>query len=187
MVKAIPFEPGDKARKHPDCCLYLSKSLVDAVWEDLPPEPKITLSIGSGSGLLEAILTAPGNKCIECVELETLREIDKYIAEKAMHYVSGMQSLCERAGHADAWLFVYPRDPALVSRYIERFGNGSVGKIFWLGPRQDWDDLVVKLAEQNHAAFHSPYQRHAVVGWEVYGVIEKRKDLLHLNRLIESL
>jgi len=189
MIKVIPFALGDAAEKHPDCCLYVSKTLTDAVREELPSEPKITLSIGSGSCLFEALLTAPGSQCIECVELETLRETDKYMIEEAMHYVAGMHSLCERAGHTDAWLFVYPRNPALVSRYIERFGNGRVEKIFWLGPRQDWDDLVLNLAEQSYAAFRAPYQRYnqAVVEWEVFGIIEKRKDFLHLNDFIESL
>lgn len=37
-------------------------------------------------------------------------------------------------------MFVYPRDPRLVSRYIERYGGENVEVVVWLGPRVDWVD-----------------------------------------------
>lgn len=35
-------------------------------------------------------------------------------------------------------MFVYPRDPKLVSRYIDTYGGGNLEIIVWLGPKVDW-------------------------------------------------
>lgn len=57
-----------------------------------------------------------------------------------MHVVGGGWALCPSAQHAAAWMFVYPRDPSLVTKYIQTHGDGSVEMVVWLGPRVDWGD-----------------------------------------------
>jgi hypothetical protein len=57
-----------------------------------------------------------------------------------MHVAAGAWDLYSRAKQAKAWMFVYPREPKLVARYIEMYGGGNVEVIVWLGPRVDWVD-----------------------------------------------
>lgn len=57
-----------------------------------------------------------------------------------MHVAGGAWDLYARAQQAAAWMFVYPRDPRLVSRYIERYAAENVEVVVWLGPRVDWVD-----------------------------------------------
>lgn len=57
-----------------------------------------------------------------------------------MHVAAGAWDLYSRAKQAAAWMFVYPREPKLVARYIEIYGDEGVESIVWLGPRVDWVD-----------------------------------------------
>jgi hypothetical protein len=57
-----------------------------------------------------------------------------------MHVAAGAWDLYSRAREAKGWMFVYPREPKLVSRYIETYGEGDVKIIVWLGPKVDWPD-----------------------------------------------
>ncbi|KAL2824132.1 hypothetical protein BDW59DRAFT_147881 [Aspergillus cavernicola] len=122
----------------PNCCLSLSTTLITHLSSLLPPAPNHTLSIGSGSGLLEALIThRHPNVSIQGVEVNS--SVNLYLAEQSMNVVGGTWDLYSRAGQARAWMFVYPRDPRLVRRYFERYGNG-VQAVLWLGPRADWED-----------------------------------------------
>ncbi|KAL4809191.1 hypothetical protein BDV18DRAFT_131372 [Aspergillus unguis] len=125
----------------PNCCLSLSTTLLDHVASVLPQTPDFTLSIGSGSGLLEALIThRRPNVSVEGVEVSS--SVNIYIAEQDMNVVTGTWDLLPRASQAKAWMFVYPREPKLVTKYIEAYGHGRQGAemILWLGPRADWSD-----------------------------------------------
>ncbi|KAL3469183.1 hypothetical protein BJX99DRAFT_81226 [Aspergillus californicus] len=124
----------------PNCCLSLSTTLTTHLSTLLPPKPAFALSIGSGSGLLEALIAhRHDNLSIEGVEVSS--SVNLYIAEKDMNTVAGTWDLSDRAGQAKAWIFVYPREPGLVRRYIDAYrGEGSGELILWLGPRADWED-----------------------------------------------
>lgn len=74
--------------------------------------------------------------------VEVASTVNRYIAEEDMHVVGGGWGLCPSAQQAAAWMFVYPRDPRLVTKYIETYGHDSVELIVWLGPRVDWADYV---------------------------------------------
>lgn len=74
--------------------------------------------------------------------VEVASTVNRYIAEEDMHVVGGGWGLCPSAQRAAAWMFVYPRDPRLVTKYIEAYGHDSVELIVWLGPRVDWADYV---------------------------------------------
>lgn len=125
--------------RFPDCCLSISSTLLITLTNLLPKKPSFTLSIGSGSGLLEALLTH-SNASISVEGVEVASTVNRYIAEEDMHLAAGAWDLYARAQQATAWMFVYPRDPRLVSRYIERYGPENVEVVVWLGPRVDWVD-----------------------------------------------
>lgn len=125
----------------PNCCLALSTPLLNHLASILPKTPDFTLSIGSGSGLLETLITLRyPDVSVEGVEVNS--SVNLYIAEENMNIVSGTWDLLSRASQAKAWMFVYPREPKLINKYIETYGDssGNVEVILWLGPRADWAD-----------------------------------------------
>ncbi|KAL2818326.1 hypothetical protein BJX63DRAFT_429258 [Aspergillus granulosus] len=124
---------------YPHCCLSLSTPLLTHLASLLPAHPHFTLSIGSGSGLLEALITTHHrNVRVEGVEVNS--SVNLYIEEQNMNVVAGTWDLCSRAAQANAWMFAYPREPKLVMKYIETYGAGAVSEILWLGPKMDWVD-----------------------------------------------
>ncbi|KAI0467320.1 hypothetical protein F4859DRAFT_274989 [Xylaria cf. heliscus] len=98
------------------------------------PEPALVLSIGSGTGLLEQLLddylnhdhraslssNSARNWRVEGVEVNPAVNI--YLPEDRINHVLGTWAVLEtRAREAAALMFVYPRDGALVRRYIDAF------------------------------------------------------------------
>jgi hypothetical protein len=57
-----------------------------------------------------------------------------------MNVVGGGWGLYPSAQQATAWMFVYPRDPKLITKYIDSYGDQAVEMIVWVGPRVDWAD-----------------------------------------------
>ncbi|KAF2972070.1 hypothetical protein GQX73_g1615 [Xylaria multiplex] len=103
-----------------------------------PPQSALILSIGSGTGLLEELLhdylnhgshnslSAPnhpnfiGNWRVEGVEVN--QAVNVHLPEDRISRVAGTWAVHEsRARDATALMFVYPRDGALVRRYIDEF------------------------------------------------------------------
>lgn len=125
--------------RYPDCCLAISTTFLEKLSALLPQTPKYTLSIGSGSGLLESLL-AHRDRNIAVQGVEVNSTVNRYITEENMHVVNGGWGLCSAAEGATAWMFVYPRDPKLISKYIETLDNAITGEIVWLGPKVDWGD-----------------------------------------------
>lgn len=135
----ISSQLSSSPSRFPDCCLSISTTLLTTLTNLLPKRPAFTLSIGSGSGLLERLLShTNAETSVEGVEVAST--VNRYIAEEDMHVAAGAWDLYSRAKQANAWMFVYPREPKLVSRYIEIYGGGNVEVIVWLGPRVDWVD-----------------------------------------------
>ncbi|KAJ4310896.1 hypothetical protein N0V94_008216 [Neodidymelliopsis sp. IMI 364377] len=129
----------DRATVYSGCCLALSTPLVAHLHSLLPLVPSLTLSIGSGFGLLEALLlAAPYASHIVGVEVEP--SPNTYLPQTHHRIVHGTRFLEPLAAEASTWLFVYPRRVALVSEYIKEYGLGSVHTIIWIGPQADWDD-----------------------------------------------
>lgn len=120
----------------------------------LPRKPEFTLSVGSGSGLLEAIITQiDEDVLVQGVEVNST--VNRYIAEEDMHVVGGGWGVCSRAQQASAWMFVYPRDPKLVTKYIDTYGDAGA-MIVWIGPRVDWVDYESCFRQSDFADLHFP-------------------------------
>lgn len=141
---------------YPDCCLSLSLPLLKCLAKELPKSPEHVLSIGSGKGLLEQMLkTHYPSLDIQGVEVQDAYGVNKYLPERDMWTILGSVGscgTCNRAAMASAWMFVYPRNHLLVSKYICEFGDGKVKVMIWLGPRNDWDDFAPYLEDDRFEA-----------------------------------
>ncbi|KAJ5703440.1 hypothetical protein N7493_011829 [Penicillium malachiteum] len=137
-ITQIANQLSSSPTRFPDCCLAISSNLISSMVALLPKEPAFTLSIGSGSGLLESLLGYQNGVSVQGVEVGS--SVNRYLAEEDMHVVTGAWGLYSFAQQATAWMFVYPRDPKLVTKYIDTYGDDAVELIVWLGPRVDWPD-----------------------------------------------
>ncbi|KAF2464599.1 uncharacterized protein BDR25DRAFT_242112 [Lindgomyces ingoldianus] len=145
------------ATVHSGCCLALSAPFLSHIHSLLPPPPDLILSIGSGFGLLEALLLA-ADPPPSLVGIEVQPSPNRYLARDHHREVYGTRGIHELASEASAWMFIYPRRVGLVEEYLEKFGNGVVKIVIWIGPRADWEDykgcfagaweLHVKCADQ---------------------------------------
>ncbi|KAJ4402464.1 hypothetical protein N0V91_007178 [Didymella pomorum] len=137
---------NDRATVYSGSCLALSTPLVAHVHSLLPLTPALTLSIGSGFGLLEALLiAAPYSSNI--VGVEVAPSPNTYLPQTSHRVVHGTRFHEPLAAAAEAWLFVYPRRVGLVTEYLMSYGHDAVQKIIWIGPQADWDDYKPCFAE----------------------------------------
>ncbi|KAF1926710.1 uncharacterized protein M421DRAFT_66640 [Didymella exigua CBS 183.55] len=152
-IEELPPLPRmtDKATAYAGCCLALSRPLVAHIHSLLPPAPALTLSIGSGFGLLEALLIAVPHSS-NIIGVEVAPSSNTYLPSANHRVVHGTRFHEPLATEAQAWLFVYPRRVGLVTEYIGSYGNDAVQQITWIGPQADWDD----------------YKGCFVDGWEVH-------------------
>lgn len=152
-VDAAPSLPTltNKATVYSGCCLALSTPLVAHLRSLLPHTPTPVLSIGSGFGLLEALLNAPPHNA-QIVGVEVAPSPNIYLPAIQHSVVHGTRFMEPLAAEAEAWLFVYPRRVGLVSEYLAKYGHDNVQTIIWVGPQADWDD----------------YKGCFAVGWDVH-------------------
>ena len=145
MNMAMLEDLGDVPAHFADCCVALSRPLIQAIADRLPKAPATTLSIGSGSGLLESLLLqyrdAVGEETfldLHGVEVPTC--VNKYLPEDRLLRVPSTNSVYHDAMFASALIFVYPRQVSLLAQYLDACLNGVLEKILWLGHRSDWVD-----------------------------------------------
>lgn len=120
----------------PGCCSSLSVLFLKRLVSLLPSDPGLTLSIGSGTGLLEALLLHQRPTLdLKAVEVPTTN--NKYMPADRIQIVNGYRDLCSLAADANAWMFVYPRDVWLLQEYVQAFGGQKCHLIIWIGPRAD--------------------------------------------------
>jgi hypothetical protein len=182
--------PTPSARHFPECCLSLSTSFLTHFSTQLPRNG-LVLSIASGSGLFEACIQhANSDISVEGVEVRTsAREsstgesqgseeqpssVNRFLSPSAVHIVNGSWELCRRAEDAHVWLFVYPRQPALVSAYMRSFERGRVGMAIWLGARADWDDFADCFTAIGFDLEIQQHQECGLVEYEMMVVARKR-------------
>ena len=134
---------ADQPLHHPGCCATLSKTLIETLCRLLPAAPHLTLSIGCGTGLLEALLLSCYCTRLSIQAVEVRHELIRYLPKENIQIVKGTWELCALAKEAIAWLWVYPREAALVQMYMDRFGWDTVTLVVWLGPRVDLAEYEV--------------------------------------------
>lgn len=157
--------------RHPDCCLGLSVKLLEVLTElcgrqcrEASGRKQTVLSIGSGTGLLEALLLQHiqsqsqdpvshlrhlGVEGVEVQPATNKPHLNKYLPEHAAIAVLGTWETCARLRDPDVstLLFAYPRQPRLVSQYVAEAAlqhvppASGVMLIVWLGPAADWLDF----------------------------------------------
>lgn len=147
-------ELSEAPSRHPDFCLSVSTKLIHtltAIIANNGPvsNQNLVLSVGSGSGLLEAHLQKNLNSLPDSISKFTIQGVEvrsspteapvnKYLPEQHYTTVRGTWELSPLLEDADTLLFVYPRDPVLVSRYLAA-RPASLRVVLWLGPRADWE------------------------------------------------
>jgi len=157
------FQISETPRHYADCCLSLSTPLFQTVQRyaqrvrhDADVET-LLLSIGAGTGLFEYYLTCYlrehdlNNIRVEAVEVQSA--VMKYLSTDAVHRVQGTWDISDQAQNAHVLLFVYPREPQLVKKYLERFQN-NVQLVLWFGPMADWAEHNAVLHDV--ATFSNP-------------------------------
>ncbi|KAI9699602.1 MAG: hypothetical protein M1820_007102 [Bogoriella megaspora] len=103
--------------------------------------------------MLEAVVDAfpDGYYRESIVGVEVVGKSISSLPENMQEYVPGTWSTCRLAENAIVWLFVYPRDPGLLLKYLSEFGERAVERIVWLGPNADWPDYDEILREWGDA------------------------------------
>ncbi|KAF7591432.1 hypothetical protein BBP40_001593 [Aspergillus hancockii] len=156
----------------PNCCLAISSTLVNHLATLLPKKPGFIISVGSGSGLLEALIAhRHPNILVEGAEVSS--SVNRYIPEEDMHVVSGTWGLHSRAPQARAWMFVYPREPKLITKYIQMYSDQATELILWLGPRADWADYEPCFRNSVFSDLRFP-EDIGLAGYEMLAVMRKK-------------
>lgn len=130
----------NKPIQHPDCCASLSPKLLDNIVAVLPRDDASIVSIGCGSGLLEALLLQKQPK-LRMLGIEVASCTIQYLSLEHVRKVSGTWEICADAFKAEVWLFVYPRTIKLVTAYLNSSAASRVRTIIWIGPTRDWADF----------------------------------------------
>lgn len=97
------------------------------------------MSIGSGSGLLEALLLHEEPQ-LNIYGVEVSSAVNKYLLKERLRLVNGTWDLSSLAKTASTWIFVYPRDVSLVKKYAQTFGEDAVRQVVWIGPLSDFKE-----------------------------------------------
>jgi len=141
---------ADEPKLFPDCCAGLSRPLLKTLASRLPHHPAMVLSIGCGSGLLEGLLLLDGDEQVNVFGVEVAACGSKHLPERRLLRVPSTSSLHPEAWLASTLLFVYPRQPTLLARYMETFLSGALEQVVWLGHRSDWPEIEDVLASFFH-------------------------------------
>jgi hypothetical protein len=155
---------------YPGCCLALSEPLIAYLASLLPQPPSLTLSIGSGFGLLERyLITKPYAHRVVGVEVEP--SSNQYLPSSNHRVVHGTRFLEPLAAEVSTWLFIYPRRAGLLREYLAEHGADNVKTVIWAGPQADWEDYKACFA-----GWHVDEQSADRVGgraWELIAVANR--------------
>jgi hypothetical protein len=159
---------GARPVRHGHCCLGLSTRLFEvlsSIFAKQPTHQHTILSIGSGTGLLEALLQKhlddDSNEDeslrrlrVEGVEVQqdaSAGPVNVYLPEYAINTVRGTWGVSPRLRDQDVLviLFVFPRQPSLVARHVQMIRQGELRARFvvWLGPVADWAEFATCFTE----------------------------------------
>ncbi len=141
---------GNSPTRYPASCVSLSANLIDFLNLVLPSPPSVTLSVGSGPGLLEALLLREyrhraDTKSFFGVEVLAQTPVNRYLPEDNLIVVPGTWAVASEAQAAAACIFVYPRQPSLVAEYLNRGTRLRI--VIWIGPKGDKNEYYERLSE----------------------------------------
>ncbi len=132
-----------------DLCPGISKPLVNMLVDRLPQSSALTLSIGCGSGLLEAILLHAADvdhgKQLNLFGVEVPDCAITHLTPDRVLRVPNTMSLHDDAILASTLMFVYPRQAKLIRMYIDAAVDGALEQLIWLGHRSDWAEAELLL------------------------------------------
>lgn len=133
---------SEKPAHFADCCPGVSKPLICAIVDHLPQSPALTLSIGSGSGLLEAILLEATERdrgeAVNLRGVEVPSCVNTHLPPERVLRVPGTTSLHPDVFLASCLMFVYPRNAMLIEMHLNANIDGAMEKLIWLGHRNDF-------------------------------------------------
>ncbi|CAG9946500.1 unnamed protein product [Clonostachys rosea f. rosea IK726] len=151
---------GDAPVRHAHSCLSLSNKLFRALLEHLSPitlpttndtsrpENRVILSVGSGTGLLESLMTSYlastclGVEGVEVWQADSAESTNKYLPEPFINTVRSSREISSRLRDPEVFaiMFVYPRQPSLLSLYMTTILEMKLATrvVIWLGPVADW-------------------------------------------------
>lgn len=178
--------------RHPDCCLSLSSTLLGTITTSLCENTQsgLVLSVGSGTGLLEALLhsmwtssyvSQSTNLLIEGVEVlgsatSAFHSPNKYLPEECFDTVKGTWAVSSRLKQAVALMFVYPRSTELVRLYIQEAGllSEPLHVALWLGPNCDWAEFKSCFTDKGWMPVQIMFGKEAgLAEYEVMAIIKK--------------
>ncbi|KAK0715217.1 hypothetical protein B0H67DRAFT_600909 [Lasiosphaeris hirsuta] len=142
--------------RHPQSCASLSLPLLAFLHTTLPAPPALTFSIGSGHGLLEALLlhhypARAGTDPITLYGIEVAAAaaaapgpVNRFLPEPHALVVPGTWAVAPEGVlcRAEGLVFVYPRQAGLVGRYLR---GERVRVVVWVGPRCDLEEMTTPL------------------------------------------
>jgi hypothetical protein len=154
MDQQLPGLTSQPTRQ-PQSCASLSLSLLSFLDTVLPHPPRLTLSIGSGPGLLEALLlqhhpSRAGTEPVSFLGVEVstppgTRPVNRFLPEQNTATVSGTWAVAPEVKEAAGLVFVYPRQSELIQRYLDVGRQAEV--VVWIGPRCDLDVMTHPLRD----------------------------------------
>ncbi|KAI4177053.1 MAG: hypothetical protein LQ343_000533 [Gyalolechia ehrenbergii] len=148
----------------------LSSNLISALAVVLPRSPALTISVGYGHGLLEAYLVQ-SNPTLDIVGVDVVYLSPQFIPKAKTRIIPGTYTTSREALMAEAWLFVYPKDLALLGKYVREYGGGKVRTIIWIGPRMDCED--VKKGVPSEGWEMEALGEHALKDYEALAIWKK--------------
>lgn len=139
----MDLQLDEQPRHLPELCCGVSKSFIDLLLDHLPTDGSLVLSVGCGSGLLEAILLREARAVGRCLNLSGVEVPTcqvQYLPAESVQRVAGTRDLHSNAVLATTLLFVYPRVPELIATYLGDCLDGALEQLVWVGPCSDWAD-----------------------------------------------
>lgn len=160
----------DKPGTYPPSCSSLCRPLLSLLASSLPRSP--ILSVGSGAGLLEALLLQHNPSLKEFLRGVEVAQVNRFLPAESVITASGTWHVVDEARQAEALMFIYPREAKLLKAYLDATISQKVDTVIWLGPRMDWEEYEGVLMS---------WGKDATPG-EVEGVLEPYERLSVYHR-----
>ncbi|KAK4228568.1 hypothetical protein QBC38DRAFT_523801 [Podospora fimiseda] len=177
---SLPTLPQiNSSTRFPQSCASISLQLLTYLDTIFPQPPFLTLSIGSGPGLLEALLLYHFPLRSETFfGVEVSSQVNRYLSKENVIIVNGTWDIVDPGTEeklqgkeeVKGLIFVYPREVKLVERYLRE--KKKVEVVVWIGPRCDEEGFERVLGDWG---VREEEVKGLVEDGEVVGVWRRRK------------